>query len=191
LFLVNMTEPKFIHLHLHSDFSMIDGIAKVGALVNEVSKLQMPAFAITDFTNLCGLVKFYGSAMGKGIKPIIGADLAVKNSQLSDEVYRLTLLAANNEGYQNLTLLISKAYQRGYIGDLPVVDQEWLIMHSNGLIILAGRESDIGIGIIRDNQAIIDDAINFYQETFNQHFYFELVRTNRLNEELFIHSAYR
>lgn len=184
-----MTEPKFIHLHLHSDFSMVDGIAKVGALVNEVSKLQMPAFAITDFTNLCGLVKFYGSAMGKGIKPIIGADLAIKSSQLSDDIYRLTILAANNTGYQNLTLLISKAYQRGYIGDVPVVDQEWLTIHREGLIILAGRESDIGIGVIRDNQAIIDEAITYYLENFNQHFYFELVRTNRANEELFIHSA--
>ncbi|KES14284.1 DNA polymerase III, alpha subunit, partial [Gilliamella apicola SCGC AB-598-I20] len=135
-----MTEPKFIHLHLHSDFSMVDGIAKVGALVNEISKLQMPAFAITDFTNLCGLVKFYGSAMGKGIKPIIGADLAVKSSQLNDDIYQLTILAANNTGYQNLTMLISKAYQRGYIGDMPVVDQEWLTHHREGLIILAGRE---------------------------------------------------
>ncbi|MCT6867790.1 MAG: DNA polymerase III subunit alpha, partial [Gilliamella apicola] len=184
-----MAEPKFIHLHLHSDFSMIDGIAKVGTLVSEVSKLQMPAFAITDFTNLCGLVKFYGSAISKGIKPIIGADLVIKNPQLSDDIYQLTLLAATNEGYQNLTLLISKAYQRGYIGDMPVVDQQWLVEHRAGLIVLAGRESDIGIGITRNNQAIVDNGINFYFENFPNHFYFELVRTGRTNEELFIHTA--
>ncbi|OCG20275.1 DNA polymerase III subunit alpha [Gilliamella sp. App4-10] len=184
-----MVEPKFIHLHLHSDFSMVDGIAKVGALVNEVSKLQMPAFAITDFTNLCGLVKFYGSAMSKGIKPIIGADLAIRSSQMPDDIYHLTLLAANHQGYQNLTLLISKAYQRGYLGDLPVVDNDWLIEHRAGLIVLAGRESDIGIGIVRNNQIIVDNAINFYLENFSEHFYFELVRTKRTNEELFIHRA--
>ena len=184
-----MAEPKFIHLHLHSDFSMIDGIAKVGTLVSEVSKLQMPAFAITDFTNLCGLVKFYGSAMSKGIKPIIGADLVIKNPQLSDDIYQLTLLAATNEGYQNLTLLISKAYQRGYIGDMPVVDQQWLVEHKAGLIVLAGRESDIGVGITRNNQVIVDNGINFYSENFPNHFYFELVRTGRTNEELFIHTA--
>ena len=189
LFPVIMADPKFIHLHLHSDFSMIDGIAKVDTLVSEVSKLQMPAFAITDFTNLCGLVKFYGSAMSKGIKPIIGADLVIKNPQLTDDIYQLTLLAATNEGYQNLTLLISKAYQRGYIGDMPVVDQQWLVEHRAGLIVLAGRESDIGIGITRNNQTIIDNGINFYFQNFSNHFYFELVRTGRLNEELFIHTA--
>lgn len=184
-----MAEPKFIHLHLHSDFSMIDGVAKVDSLVKTISTLQMPAFAITDFTNLCGLVKFYGSAMSKGIKPIIGADFMVKSTDLSGDFYHLTILAANNEGYQNLTLLISKAYQRGYIGDFPVIEQEWLIEHCAGLIILAGRQSDIGIGIIRANQTIVDNAVAFYLQYFSDHFYLELVRTNRANEELFIHSA--
>ena len=85
-----MIDPKFIHLHVHSDFSMIDGVAKVNALVNEAANNHMPAFAMTDFTNLCGLVKFYGSAMSKGIKPIVGADLAVKSPILGDDCYYLT-----------------------------------------------------------------------------------------------------
>ncbi len=72
----------------------------------------MPALAITDFTNLCGLVKFYGAGHGAGIKPIVGADFNVQCDLLGDELTHLTVLAANNTGYQNLTLLISKAYQR-------------------------------------------------------------------------------
>ncbi len=184
-----MIDPKFIHLHVHSDFSMIDGVAKVNALVNEAANNHMPAFAMTDFTNLCGLVKFYGSAMSKGIKPIVGADLAVKSPILGDDCYYLTVLASNNEGYKNLTLLISQAYQRGYIGDKPVVDQAWLVDHRDGLIILAGRTSDIGIGAIRHNQSIIDSAIQFYLDHFADHFYLELVRTHRADEALFIQSA--
>lgn len=77
-----MAEPRFIHLRVHSDYSMIDGLAKVGPLVKKVAALGMPAFAITDHTNMCGLVKFYGSAHGAGIKPIIGADVFVKSELL-------------------------------------------------------------------------------------------------------------
>ena len=109
-----MAEPRFIHLRVHSDYSMIDGLAKTAPLVKRAAALAMPALAITDFTNLCGLVKFYGSAHGAGIKPIIGADFHVQSEELGDELAQLTVLASNNEGYQNLTLLISRAYQRGY-----------------------------------------------------------------------------
>ncbi|MDF7666609.1 DNA polymerase III subunit alpha [Orbaceae bacterium ESL0727] len=184
-----MADPKFIHLHVHSDFSMIDGIAKVNTLVKAIASLQMPAFAITDFTNLCGLVKFYGSAMANGIKPIIGADLIIRNTESPNDFYELTVLAANNEGYHNLTLLISKAYQRGYIGEFPVVDLSWLIEYHTGLILLAGRKSDLGLAIIRDNQAMLESALTFYRTHFSHSFYFELVRTNRINEDQFIHAA--
>lgn len=87
----------------------------------------MPALAITDFTNLCGLVKFYGAGHGAGIKPIVGADFHVQSDLLGDELSQLTVLAANNTGYQNLTLLISRAYQRGYGAAGPIIDRDWLI----------------------------------------------------------------
>lgn len=183
-----MSEPKFIHLHVHSDYSMIDGVAKTNALVKQAAAMNMAAIAITDFTNLCGLVKFYSSALSKGVKPIIGADIKVYSEQ-SEEFYDLTLLAANNEGYQNLTLLISKAYQRGYINDGPVVDRDWLIEYKSGLILLAGYNSDIGLGVIRDNPQLISQSIEFYQTHFNEHAYLELIRTGRNNEELFINQA--
>lgn len=102
-----MAEPRFVHLRVHSDYSMIDGLAKTGPLVKKAASLGMPALAITDFTNLCGLVKFYGTGHGAGIKPIVGADFHVQCDLLGDEFTELTVLAANNTGYQNLTLLIS------------------------------------------------------------------------------------
>ena len=85
----------------------------------------MPALAITDFTNLCGLVKFYGTAHGAGLKPIVGADFHVQSDLLGDEMTQISVLAMNNTGYQNLTLLISKAYQRGYGALGPWIDRDW------------------------------------------------------------------
>lgn len=183
-----MSDPKFIHLHVHSDFSMLDGMAKTDALVKQTVAMNMPALAITDFSNLCGLVKFYGSALSKGIKPIIGADLKIHDVE-RDEFYDITVLSANNEGYHNLTLLISHAYQRGYVGDGPVVDKEWLIKYKTGLIILVSYRSDIGLGVIRDNQAMIMESIQFYQTHFADACYLELIRTGRENEELFVKQA--
>lgn len=183
-----MSDPKFIHLHVHSDFSMLDGMAKTDALVKQTVAMNMPALAITDFSNLCGLVKFYGSALSKGIKPIIGADLKIHDVE-RDEFYDITVLAANNEGYHNLTLLISHAYQRGYVGDGPVVDKEWLIKYKTGLIILVSYRSDIGLGVIRDNQVMIMESIQFYQTHFADACYLELIRTGRENEELFVKQA--
>lgn len=147
-----MAEPRFIHLRVHSDYSMIDGLAKTAPLVKRAAALAMPALAITDFTNLCGLVKFYGSAHGAGIKPIIGADFHVQSEELGDELAQLTVLASNNEGYQNLTLLISRAYQRGYGAAGPLIDRDWLIEHREGLILLSGaRQGDVGKFLLRGN----------------------------------------
>ena len=89
-----MSEPRFVHLRVHSDYSMIDGLAKTAPLVKKAAALGMPALAITDFTNLCGLVKFYGAGHGAGIKPIVGADFNVQCDLLGDELTHLTVLAA-------------------------------------------------------------------------------------------------
>ncbi|MDR0806152.1 MAG: DNA polymerase III subunit alpha [Enterobacteriaceae bacterium] len=185
-----MAEPRFIHLRMHTDYSMIDGLAKVAPLVKKVAALGMPAMAITDFTNLCGLVKFFGAAHGAGIKPIVGADVRVQSELLGDELFDLTILAANNEGYQNLTLLISHAYQRGYIQGGPVIDRDWLIEHKNGLILLSGgRFGDVGQSLLRGNQHLVDECLQFYRQHFPDHYYLELVRTGRDEEESYLHAA--
>ncbi|MGC6230077.1 MULTISPECIES: DNA polymerase III subunit alpha [Hafnia] len=185
-----MAEPRFIHLRVHSDYSMIDGLAKVGPLVKKVAALGMPAFAITDHTNMCGLVKFYGSAHGAGIKPIIGADVLVKSELLGDELSHLTILAANNTGYQNLTLLISHAYQRGYGADGPVIDRDWLVEYREGLILLSGgRQGDVGKMLLRGNQQLAHECVDFYQQHFADSYYLELIRTGRPDEESYLHFA--
>lgn len=185
-----MANPRFIHLHVHSDYSMIDGIAKTGALVKKAASLGMPALGITDHMNLCGLVKFYGAALGAGVKPIIGADLKVINPLLGDEPMQLTVLAANNDGYQNLTLLISKAYQRGYGHQGPIVDQQWLTEHASGLILLSGGfKGDVGYSLLRGNVALAEQCLAFYQEYFPNNYYLELTRTGRNEEESYLHQA--
>ncbi|WP_226100231.1 DNA polymerase III subunit alpha [Dickeya oryzae] len=185
-----MAEPRFVHLRVHSDYSMIDGLAKTGPLVKKAAALGMPALAITDFTNLCGLVKFYGGAHSAGIKPIIGADFYLQSEELGDELAYLTVLAMNNEGYQNLTLLISRAYQRGYGADGPTIDREWLVEHQAGILLLSGgRHGDIGKFLLRGNQALVEQCVAFYQQHFPQRFYLELTRTGRPDEESYLHAA--
>ncbi|PSV25051.1 MULTISPECIES: DNA polymerase III subunit alpha [unclassified Photobacterium] len=185
-----MAEPRFIHLRVHSDYSMIDGLAKVKPIVKKASELGMPALAMTDFTNLCGLVKFYFAAHDAGIKPIIGADFKVQSAEMGDELFELTILAANNEGYKNLTLLISEAYQRGHVQHQPVIDKEWLVNHREGLIILSGgKNGDVGKALLKGNQNMVDSLVAFYQTHFPDSYYLELVRTGRADEEAYLHFA--
>ena len=185
-----MAEPRFIHLRVHSDYSMIDGLAKVKPIVKRAAELGMPALALTDFTNLCGLVKFYFAAHDAGIKPIIGADFKVQSQEMGDELFELTILAANNEGYKNLTLLISEAYQRGHVQHQPVIDKEWLIKHREGLIILSGgRTGDVGRALLKGNQQLTDACVAFYQTYFPDNYYLELVRTGRVDEDAYLHFA--
>ena len=185
-----MADPRFIHLRVHSDYSMIDGLAKTGPLVKKVASLGMPAFAITDFTNLCGLVKFYGAAHGAGIKPIIGADVYLETELLGDEYAHLTILARNNVGYQNLTLLISEAYKHGYGAVGPTIKQEWLTTYKEGLLLLSGgRMGDVGKFLLRGNRALVDQCLEFYQTHFPDSYYLELIRTGRTDEETYLHEA--
>ncbi|MGF1774144.1 DNA polymerase III subunit alpha [Vibrio wakamikoensis] len=185
-----MSDPKFIHLRVHSDFSMVDGLSKVPPLVKKVAELGMPAMALTDFTNLCGLVKFYGNAHSAGIKPLIGADFSVQSDEFGEELTRLTVLASDNTGYNNLTLLISKAYLRGHVQHQPVIDKAWLAELSEGLIILSGaKDGEVGRALLKGNQSLAKQCAAFYQTHFPDRFYLELIRTGRADEESYLHFA--
>jgi len=185
-----MAEPGFVHLRVHSDFSMVDGVAKVKPIINRTAELQMPAIALTDQMNLCGLVRFYGAAHGKGIKPIVGADLWLQVESLGDELCRMTLLAKDNQGYENLTLLISQAYLRGHIQGRAVVDKDWLAEHAEGLILLSGaREGDIGKALLKGNRELVGRELAFYQQHFADHYFLELQRCGRPDEETYLHMA--
>ena len=182
------SQPRFVHLRTHTDFSMIDSIVKVKPWVKACAEQQMVALALTDFCNFCGVVKFYGETLSAGIKPIIGADVRVIAAD-GESFFELALLAKNNQGYKNITLLLSKAYQRGYT-DLPYLDKEWLIEHREGVIILSGgTQGDVGKALLRDNQQETEKALAFYQQYFAEHFYLSLSRTGRPDEERYIQSA--
>ncbi|OOE66182.1 DNA polymerase III subunit alpha [Salinivibrio sp. PR6] len=185
-----MSEPRFVHLRIHSDFSMVDGLSKVPPLVKKVAEMGMPAMALTDFSNLCGLVKFYNTANNVGVKPIIGADFLVQSDAFGEELCQLTLLATDKAGYKNLTLLISKAYLRGHIQHRPVIDQQWLVEHAQGLIVLSGGcRGDLGKALLKGNQTLAKECARFYQTYFPDAYYMELVRTGRQDEEVYLHFA--
>ncbi|MFM4677671.1 DNA polymerase III subunit alpha [Aeromonas media] len=185
-----MADPRFVHLRVHSDFSMVDGLQKIGPIVSAAAANNMPALALTDQMNMCGLVRFYGSAHGKGIKPIVGADFWVQSDELGDEQFRLTLLAMDNDGYQNITLLISRGYQRGHVQGRPVIDKGWLIDHAKGVIVLCGgREGDLGKFLLKGNRQMVEQSLAFYQTHFPDAYYLELLRTGRLDEEVYLHMA--
>ncbi|MCF3096063.1 DNA polymerase III subunit alpha [Aeromonas australiensis] len=185
-----MADPRFIHLRVHSDFSMVDGLQKINPIVGAAAADNMPAIALTDQMNMCGLVRFYGAAHGKGIKPIVGADFWVQSDELGDEQFRLTLLAMDNDGYQNITLLISRGYQRGHVQGRPVIDKSWLTEHAKGVIVLSGgREGDVGKFLLKGNRQMTEQCLAFYQTHFPDAYYLELLRTGRPDEEVYLHMA--
>ncbi|HHQ4472071.1 DNA polymerase III subunit alpha [Aeromonas sp. S41-2] len=185
-----MAEPRFIHLRVHSDFSMVDGLQKINPIVGAAATNNMPALALTDQMNMCGLVRFYGAAHGKGVKPIVGADFWVQSDELGDEQFRLTLLAMDNDGYQNITLLISRGYQRGHVQGRPVIDKAWLAEHAKGVIVLSGgREGDVGKFLLKGNRQMTEQCLAFYQSHFPDAYYLELLRTGRPDEEVYLHMA--
>ena len=125
--------PQFVHLRLHSEFSIVDGLVRIPALMRKVSELEMPAVALTDFSNLFALVKFYRAAISNGVKPIIGADVLISDPQLKER-YRIGLLCMNNSGYRNLTELLTRAYLEGQHGGQPTIDRSWIDEFNQGLI---------------------------------------------------------
>ena len=184
-----MAEQQFIHLRVHSDFSMRDGLAKVKPILAAVKERHMASVAIADQMNFCGLVKFYLESRGLGIKPIVGCDLWVKGEE-SEELFRLTALAMDNDGYKNITELISKAYLRGHIDERAVIDRSWLKEFSQGVLLLSGGlAGDLGQALAKGNHTLAQSISNFYQKHFGDRYYVEIMRTGRPGEEDYLHAA--
>ena len=116
---------KFVHLRLHSEYSLVDGLVRIKPLAKKVAEMGMPAVALTDFNNFFGLIKFYKAVQGSGVKPILGADVLLSD-QDEGAVSQLVLLAADLTGYRNLTQLISRAYLEGQRQAIPIIDKSWL-----------------------------------------------------------------
>src|SRR5438034_8673769 len=134
-----MPESSFVHLHVHSEYSILDGACRIPALAARAAEFQMPAVALTDHGSLAGAVQLTKAAAKQGIKPVIGCEVYVADdrSALTKGYAHLTLLAENNDGYGNLIRLSSLAYLEGYYYK-PRVDWELLDRHSSGLIALSG-----------------------------------------------------
>jgi DNA polymerase-3 subunit alpha len=134
----------FVHLHNHSEYSLLDGAAKITDMVAEAKKLGMPAMAITDHGSMYGVVDFYKAALKEGIKPILGCEVYLapesrlnRQGSRDDNAYHLVLLAENNEGYQNLMRLVTLGHREGFYYK-PRIDKELLRRYSKGLICLSG-----------------------------------------------------
>ncbi|MBF59396.1 DNA polymerase III subunit alpha [Halomonas sp. FeN2] len=184
-----MTVP-FVHLRLHSEYSLVDGLVKLKSLVSTTAERAMPALALTDETNLFGLVKFYKAAQGAGLKPIIGSDLWLQNPHDESHPYRLTLLAMNDVGYRNLTELISKGWTHGQRQGRAILDKQWVLEQSEGLIALSGaREGEIGRHLLSDHEQDARVLLEEWQAAFPERFYLELIRTGRPLEEACVHAS--
>ncbi|MCK5829649.1 MAG: DNA polymerase III subunit alpha [Methylococcales bacterium] len=183
-------KPEFVHLRVHSEFSLVDGIVKIKPLVNKLVSFNMPAAALTEQSNLFSLVKFYRATLAQGVKPIVGSDVYIYNQADPEKPFRLTLIARNNKGYVTLTELISKAYQEGQYQDVPMIKKEWIEVNHQGLIAMsAAMEGDIGIALLADKNKEAEQLAVYWMSIFDQYFYLEIQRVGKSEEERYINAA--
>ncbi len=183
-------KPVFVHLRIHSEFSLVDGIVRLKPLVKKLAALNMPAAALTEQSNLFSLVKFYTATQNQGIKAIVGSDIYLYNPEDASSPYRLTLLARNRQGYVVLTELISKAYQQGQHQGIPMIHRQWLEQNHQGLIVLSGAmEGDIGEALLSDNFALAKERAEYWWALFPDCFYLELQRVGKQDESRYIQAA--
>jgi len=174
----------FVHLNVHTEYSLVDSIVRVKELGRRVAELEMPAVAVTDVANLFASIKFYRAAINNGIKPIIGVDAYIANEESPGTPWRLRLFARDEQGYGNLCELLTVAHQSGYRGGLPSLDVTQLEQRSNGLIALSGHfDGEISASLISDNEERAKTTLRQYQSLFGDDFYFEISRLGRPSEE--------
>ncbi len=181
---------QFVHLHLHTEYSLVDGLVRIKPLVNAVAEAGMPAVAMTDQCNLFGMVKFYKAAMAAGVKPIIGVDAWLHNEEDPNLPGRLVLLCKDNVGYRNLTRLVSRSYIEGQHRGQPTLNREWLEGNTEGLIALSGgREGDVGQALLNGNLELAIRRLQQWQALFPDGYYLEVQRTGREGEEDYLHEV--
>ena len=181
---------EFVHLRLHTEYSLVDGLVRIKPLVNRVAELGMPAVAVTDLCNFFGLVKVYKAAFAAGVQPIFGSDLMVMEDDDPERAWPLCLLAMDLVGYHNLTLLISRAYTEGQHLGQPFVSKAWLDDCSGGLICLScGAAGDVGQALVGGKLDLARDRAGHWLNLFPGRFYLELHRTGREGDEQHLHAA--
>jgi len=185
-----MPQPSFIHLRLHSEYSISDGMVRVDEAVSAARNDGMPALALTDLNNVFGLVKFYQSARGNGLKPIVGCDVFISNDVDRDRPHRLLLLCQSREGYLLLCRLLSRAYLENQHRGRAELRRAWFHEGTAGLIALSGAHlGDVGCALLSGNA---QQAKQFAQEwagLFNNRYYLEVQRSGFADEEHYIQAA--
>jgi DNA polymerase-3 subunit alpha len=189
--LSNTMAIGFVHLHVHSEYSLVDGVARIKPLVGRVGELGMPAVALTDQSNMFALVRFYKAAMAAGVKPIGGVDVWIRNPDDANKPDRLVLLVQNREGYRNLTELVSRSYREGQHLGRAMMAPDWFTPASTaGLIALSGgREGDVGRALLSDNRVLAERRLAHWLALFGDRYYLQLVRTGRKDEEDCLHAS--
>ncbi|MDN5882481.1 MAG: DNA polymerase III subunit alpha, partial [Nitrosospira sp.] len=184
------TSPTFVHLRLHSEYSVVDGIVRIDEAVAKAVSDSMPALALADLSNLFGLVKFYREARNKGIKPIIGCDVWVSNEDDRDKPARILLLCQSYSGYLLLCRLLSRAYRENQRQGRAEVKKSWFNENGSessgteGLIALSGANlGDIGLMLLQNNPAQADRLARGWANLFPGRFYIEVQRAGHANEE--------
>ena len=175
--------PSFVHLHCHSEFSLIDSTLRLDEMIQQCCALGLPAIAINDNCNMFALVKFFKAAEAKGIKPIAGADLYL--AEPGQAPSRLTFLCQNQTGYLSLSRLISRAYLEGHRGDFVSIQSDWLQQDNAGLILMAGRDSLLGQQLASGKTEHVKQTLSDWKELFKDRLYLEITRTNRDGEHDF------
>jgi DNA polymerase-3 subunit alpha len=190
-----LAPSPFVHLRVHSEFSVADGIVRIPDLIKRVAALGQPAVALTDLGNLFGLIKFYKKARDAGIKPIAGADVWVSNDEDRDKPHRLLLLVRNRDGYLRLCELLSQAYLENQYKGRPEIRKEWLSKApgaSAGLIALSGgRGGDVGQALEAGNTGAAQALARHWAQVFPGAYYIELQRAGMDGDEAYTQAAMR
>ena len=183
-----MPPKQFVHLHLHTDYSLLDGACKIDAMVSRAAEYKMPAVAVTDHGNLFATVELYKAAQAHGVKPIIGCETYVsqqgrKTRSESDRYNHLVLLCANRKGYQNLVKLVSAGYLEGFYYK-PRIDKELLARHSEGLIALSGcLRGEVAEALVAEKPDAARKAAYEYQDIFGKDNFFLEIQDQGLEQE--------
>jgi DNA polymerase-3 subunit alpha len=175
---------QFVHLRLHTEYSLLDGIVRVPELMAAVAAAGMPAIALTDQSNLFAMVKFYKEAQAAGIKPLIGVDAWVREAGERAPPSRIVFLCQNLIGYRHLTQLVTRSFLEGQSRGVPLMDRAWLTASAlQGLIVLSGgAEGDIGQALVRGKLDEAARALARWQGLCGDRFYLEIQRTGRAGE---------
>ena len=181
--------PTFVHLHVHTEFSLVDGISRVKPLVQGVARFAMPAVAVTERDNVFSMVKFYRAATDAGVKPILGADLSVRSVDAGRPT-RMLALCQHIEGYRCLSRLLTRAYREGQQRGLPELDPGWIEQDNDGLLFLSGGpDGAIGVALANANKDQARVLTESWRRCLGDRFYLELQRLGRPSDEPYVDQA--